>query len=632
MQEHPWQILWRKYHPWLATAIAVLGGLFFLQQALIQAHAQASVLDEGAYLYKGYLFASGQYKPFEPYGPWTNHMPLSFLIPGSLQLYFGLGIRTARYAAIVIASIGLLTFWMLARRLAGCWWAAGLVWAVVYNPALVKLYSVSTSQGLVFCLLVIALYLVLGERLPAWQLVLGAVVAGLLLMTRINMAPVYFLLLFYIFWQHGRKAGWWATGISLALVLGGHLYYSPGIFEFWGKQLPAFITIGITSLLHIQPPVNPGEIAMKVWNPEQYTGINSRWQSLLLALKVHLAPMLAFTVALLVWRFPGKWKNRPGFKQAAFLTALFTSLFAAHAWAALGKSYCVFCLESYLAFFSPLGLLLIAVVLSQLPEKYHLPLWRSIVLTVFLMALIVWYGNQQAFITVRDLLRSDVPRYKDFHRQSGTIPFWGLIENLIGWDYETSFTDLSWGYGGVLAIGVTLVNGLIQRFIQPVRKFPWAVTFLVITLALAAFAAPSEYLSGYDRIYDCRGDVIESYEAVGTILQQVIPPGSKLYWRGGLSAVPLLYIPDSSPYLPQINSNYSRFIGGDPDTMLMLGRWNDALEKQWLREADFLLVASENLVELQPVLDNGDYQLVATTPVVVDCRLNGPIYVYQRVK
>jgi len=623
--------LWRKYSPWLAALAALLGGLFFLQQAFHQAHAQASVLDEGAYLYKGYLFATGQYKPYEPYGPWTNHMPFSFLIPGYLQVWLGLGLRSARYAAVALAFIGLAAFWTVTRRLAGPWWAAGLVWAVAYNPALVKLYSMSASQELVFCLLGISLALTLGEERPTWQVTLGAAVAGLLLMTRINMSPVYALLLVYIFWQHGKKTGWWAAGVSLALVLAGHLYYAPGIFEFWGKQLPGFITSLVTSILGINPPIIPGEIATKVWDPEQYVGLGSRWLSFLLALKVHLAPVLAFGGALLLWRRPSDWRSRSSWKAAVFLAVGFIVLFASHAWAALGKSYCVYCLESYMAFFSPLGLLLFAVTVCEMPESRQLNRGQAIVIVVSLLALAVWFGYHQSWVNVRDLLKSEVARVKDFQVQPGTIPLWGLVENLTGWDYEQSFNVFSWVFGVLTGAALVLVNWGLRKLSQPARLYPAAVTLLVVSLSLSAYAAPSEYLAGYDRIYDCRGDVIESYEAVGRALQEVIPPGAKVYWRGGLSAVPLLYIPQAQPYLPQINSNYSRFIGGDDQTMLMLGRWNDTLSEKWLHEADYLLVAGENMGELQPAIDSGEYTLVATTPPVIDCRQNTPIYIYQRV-
>ena len=67
--------------PWIAEVIAFLGGILYLFQAIKFATTQVSILDEGAYLYKGYLFATGQSTPFQDYGAWGNHMPFSFLIP-----------------------------------------------------------------------------------------------------------------------------------------------------------------------------------------------------------------------------------------------------------------------------------------------------------------------------------------------------------------------------------------------------------------------------------------------------------------------------------------------------------------------------------------------------------------------
>src|SRR3990172_8033653 len=84
----------------LINWITILGGLAYLSQSLVYAHTQFSLLDEGAYLYKGYLFATGQYRLYQDYGPWTNHMPLAFLIPGYVQVLFGPGLRTGRYLAV----------------------------------------------------------------------------------------------------------------------------------------------------------------------------------------------------------------------------------------------------------------------------------------------------------------------------------------------------------------------------------------------------------------------------------------------------------------------------------------------------------------------------------------------------
>ena len=70
--------------PDLLAAVAAL--LYFLQSKIF-AMTQLSVLDEGAYLLKGLWFATGKYIPYQEFGPFTNHMPLAFLIPGYIQAY-----------------------------------------------------------------------------------------------------------------------------------------------------------------------------------------------------------------------------------------------------------------------------------------------------------------------------------------------------------------------------------------------------------------------------------------------------------------------------------------------------------------------------------------------------------------
>jgi len=59
---------------------SLMGGGFYLLELWIYAHSTYSRLDESAYIYKGYLFATGQYEPFGP-GLWTNKGPLKFTGP-----------------------------------------------------------------------------------------------------------------------------------------------------------------------------------------------------------------------------------------------------------------------------------------------------------------------------------------------------------------------------------------------------------------------------------------------------------------------------------------------------------------------------------------------------------------------
>ena len=168
------------------------------------AHFRTSFLDEGMYLYKGLLFANGWYQPYQDYGLWTNHMPLAFLIPGYVQKWFGPGLATARYFMILLGILTVFGLWLVVRRWSGYWWAAIAVWAVALNPAEVKLYTLSISQGLIALMLVWVLVLTLGIKRPLWQIVLGAALAGVIMMTRLNMAFVLPILLLYILWQHQR--------------------------------------------------------------------------------------------------------------------------------------------------------------------------------------------------------------------------------------------------------------------------------------------------------------------------------------------------------------------------------------------------------------------------------------------
>ena len=228
--------------PWLAEAAALLSGLVYTGWGLFFAHTSNSLLDEGAYLYKGYLFVTGRYWPYQDYGPWTNHMPLSFLIPGGIQALFGPGLRSGRYFMVVVGLVMLVGVWLLGKRFGGRWWALFAVAALALNPALIQFYSIGVSQGLVVCMLVWTMVLTLGDGRPLWQLVLGAILAGLTLATCENMAPVLVLLVLYIFWQHGVKAGVWAAVAGILTVGIIHAMFWPKIMGIWAGWLPGEVT------------------------------------------------------------------------------------------------------------------------------------------------------------------------------------------------------------------------------------------------------------------------------------------------------------------------------------------------------------------------------------------------------
>jgi len=156
------------------------------------------------------------------------------------------------------------------------------------------------------------------------------------------------------------------------------------------------------------------------------------------------------------------------------------------------------------------------------------------------------------------------------------------------------------------------------------------VTFLLAGTMLA----PTVVLGGGYRTYDCSGDVIASYEAVGKRLAEIIPPGSHVYWRGQLSAVPLLYVPGIQIYPAQINGDYSFLNAGeDLDMITRFGRWNQALASQWATEADFVLVEQRRFRDwLRDMMLSGEYEELSPIPPTVNCRDNSQIRIFKRLQ
>jgi hypothetical protein len=125
--------------------------------------------------------------------------------------------------------------------------------------------------------------------------------------------------------------------------------------------------------------------------------------------------------------------------------------------------------------------------------------------------------------------------------------------------------------------------------------------------------------------------VLASYARAGAYLRSVIPPGSQVYWDGRIDAI-FLYLPDVKIYPPQLNQSHSFFVGGDSDILLRNGLWNDALAKQWLAEADYILieVGEKQDWEMQ-ILNSAKYEKLSAAPKAEKCRWQSSILVYKRV-
>ena len=603
----------------LAYLVAALAGIFYLVQAVIYAHTSSSNLDEGAYLYKGLLFVTGRYSPYQEYGPWTNHMPLSFLIPGATQVLFTSGLRSGRYFVIFLGLLLSLGVWILARRFGGKWWAAAAVAAIVLNPAMVNAYSIVVSQILIACMLVWTLVLTLGDRRPTWQLALGAVLAGLTLTTRENLLPLFPLLLLYIFWQHGLRAGAWAA-VAGALTIGViHAVFWSGILSVWAGWIP-------TDLL------DPWRIqggGAAIWDPD--ISPEPRVYSFAQGLRGNFIPLIGVFGFGALALFRRYWKSNPNWRAAIFLCALFGVLFGAHAWASLWQNYCVFCFSGYLMFFSVMGIFLI-VITNQSVSIEKAPLYSGFsILLVLVASTLVGYGSYQEIGP--GLLDLPLPRLSGGQIQGGSAPLIAYFENLLHMTYpeaERLVAALAGFLFGVILILILLV--VLPRLKagkggrQNLGLFAINV-FLLTGLILS----PTPILAPAGELERCEGDVIAAYEQVGEYLSRVISPGSRVFWEGGLSVVPMLYLTGVDLYPPQINDGYSYRLGGDAEQLLRYGLWNDELREKWRAEAEFILIEERRYnPEWKNFLETGQFQELERTVQISQCEEKSGIRIFRR--
>lgn len=605
----------------IAEIFALLGGAFYLWQAIADARSRSSFIDEGLYLFKGFLFASGQYQPFQDYGPWTNHMPLSYLIPGYIQVWFGPGLRTGRYFSIFLASLAILGLWIVTRRLAGRWWAAAIVWAVALNIAGIKLYTLAISQAIIACMLVWVLVLCLGEDRPTWQIILASVLAGLMILVRINMAPVLPLLVLYIFWQHGKSKGFWSLSVGLLTLLLGHALFWPEILKIWAAWLPRELSPWLNSWRLAEPP---GKWYTSAALPDPV----ERTLYFFLTFRLYF---LALVGALSIWfLWPGSsdsWKTASQYRSAVFLSALLITLLVMHIWAAFVFGFCISCILLYVAFFYVLGLILLAVAFSAV--RRTISLWREVVV----VGLVVIFLLGMAYSTYNDLgrpwARLAVP-FVGPNLQEGSI--WEGVASIFGVAYFNLLRVVAaLGAGFVLVVVVLALAKGLQLLLNHNRSGQFGYSFVLLStvLILGFLFSPTVAFSKGNDFFACDGDVLGAYEATGKFLSETIPPGSSVFWLGRLPAL-FLYTPELEIYPPQLNHYHSFRFGGDDQELYRFGLWNLSLGNRWIMEADYILVEDEWLDGwvIESIEAEGMVEL-PNPPAPDPCRENSRIHIFK---
>jgi 4-amino-4-deoxy-L-arabinose transferase-like glycosyltransferase len=614
----------REWHSWAPELLAILGVLLYLIQAWRYAHTTIPGLDEGSYLFKGYLYLHGVYEPFEPYGPLTNKAPLAFLIPGIAQYIFGTGLRTGRFFAIFLGLLAILGTWITARRWAGKWLATASVWVFALSPMVIKIHAITASEVIIACMLAWMCVFFLAEERSLWQIVLGSALGAFAVLTRQNMVVVLPLLILYVFWQHGKQKGI-ASFVSAAIVfLAFHIYYWPNILTIWAPWLPD----GLTPFLN---PFRLPQEAVPVWDPS--IDFWNRTIAFFQGIRYHFIPVLGSIFALMLWSRPRDWKTASAMRAAIFLALTYFTLFAMHAWAAVASQYesysCVYCFTPYLSFFDPLGILLSVITISSSLNRKPS---RGIQVLAILLILVLSTGiGLSSFDNIgRVILAIPVPRMSGGQFLPGTTTLVEFITNKFGTELTLLKRYLASVLGLLAGIAALLTAFAISRRMKDSQMRPgFAFVLLNFFLAMGLLLSPALNAGGSRT--DCEQDMLMANEQVGAQLASLIPADSLVYWDGGLSFTPMLYVPQARIFPPQINDGYSYRIGGDADTLARFSHWNNELKSQWKASADIFIIQAKRYTLWKDFLNPKEFEEYPKPATAPSCEEGSELRIFHRL-
>lgn len=243
----------------------------------LQLSSQFGVLnvDEAWYLTASHLVFNGQI-PYRDFA--FTQGPVLPYVYGTALWVFGTSLATGRFVSVALATLALALVLNVAHRMAGRR-AALLAFvlllatpSVLYYLALVKTYSLVV----VLTLWALALALHSGPAPSARQALLGTVVAGLAVMTRISFLPVLGLVFLYWIWRgRGRSSalGLMIVGaivLALAASSNGNMLFD--VLQFYlaaappkFTRLPAKTALGLETAIKFAPALALAVFLLILW-------------------------------------------------------------------------------------------------------------------------------------------------------------------------------------------------------------------------------------------------------------------------------------------------------------------------------------------------------------------------------
>ena len=559
--------------------LLTIGSFLFL---VVRSFQYASILpariDESLFLYKGYLFTSGVYTPFEDYGLWTNKNPLSFLIPGWFQQLFGAGLRSGRYLSILLGLLTVIAIWIITKKFTTSWISTLSVAAVCFNPFYAWTFAQFISQSLAAALLAWMLVFSLGKNKPTWQIVIGTIFAVLLVQVRQNLIPVLPLLILYIYWEDGKKAGTISLLSGVITFSALTAIYLPDIIRNYLAVIPAFLIPFVQELIY-QPDAN---LVVSHSVP-----LVERVHSFTQGLRTHLIEIMGMSLCSINFIKRTRKKN-DHFKRNVFLAVTFVILFLAHLWASIFKNYCVYCFSNYLAFFGIIGSILFAVSVYDNKGKENSSI-QNISGCILILLLCVSAGFSIYQDTGHLLMEIQILRIKDLTIETGTVELWTMLSNKFGYSYDQLEIIIPTIFGLLFGLLVLGLAALIKKHSK--KAFSFLNTGFIL---LAFLGSPLTFLMSEEQYgtptQTCSQDIITTYEEIGAYLNSQIASDSKVWVWAISGQVILSYIDDIHIYPPQLNYMFNYLEGGSSDELYKHGYWNEELALEWLAEADYAII------------------------------------------
>jgi hypothetical protein len=621
--------------------IATLSAIFYRSFHLIQT-VTTSILDEGMYVVKGYYFAIGKYQPFEKYGPVTNHMPLSFLIPGYIQKWFGPGVRTARYFVFFLNIIFYIGLWASARRLGGDWWGLFALGIWQLNPYWVEFSATGNSQILILSMLVWVFFFIFGGNKRKYELIIASVLSAIIFLTRLNLAPLL-LIIPYIYWQHGKDIGNKSLIGALIPILIVHFVYYPEIFNLWDKfNLEGLIEVFSKKLFSSTPITLKSKVLYSISNA------SNNYDSSLVALGegIRLNIVSILSEALLLISFIKIQKSGISTytkKLITFLGLVFSILFFSHAIISLMKITCgAFCFAPYMLFFTPLSIFLIIIITKNINliwnKKHHMIFVFAIIILLLIPDIFDPFVGANFYLDgYLELTSIEIPRYSNGIFLPGTGPIWGVLENF----FSNKTLSLK------IIPMIRLFEILSISFIAPLLL--WKIrnkisgnknlsSLIYSSFLVLVIIAP---IAGFGRnisLTKCEDSIIDSFENFGNGIKEVISPNSLIFLEmTNTTSYILEYLNQPKIFPVQMNGVYfyhDNYNQNEANELLEIGRWNRYHRSIWQEEADFILIEGLNEKNnWQERIDNGEFKIVFTSSPIEECRNeNAIIYVLQKTE